>query len=334
METPVTWIIPRRRFISPLPTIWVESIAQKFGSLADGTKVSIPVRSIRFRYDSDFDAAWHPRLPELACAANGVSLMMPYAEPYVAKSVRSALSQLAEPLRTEAAAYVGQELQHHKQHRIFNEAVLKQYPSLERVDRATQWTFEKLENHTGQQFGLAFAAGFETLAYTGARWTERQLRHLFEGADPVASTLFLWHLAEEVEHKSVAYDVYHELYGRRRTYLLGMLVSTLLLMVFAWWATWTLLWAQRKFLRPRTHVRLLVWSVGFAFELLPAQFVSVLRSHHPTDLVDPPWFTHWLATYDPVTQTLPLWDRVNDPTLSDGPAQERELVSSSRGGTS
>lgn len=284
---------------------------------ADGDYVTIPVRSIQFRYDADFDVQWHDRLPQLACAANGVSLMMPHAEPYVAKAVRKAVPDLDGQLRDDAVAYVAQELQHHKQHRIFNDIVIAQCPGLERVERVTRWIFGQLEQRASHRFALAFAASFETLAYTGARWTERQLHHLFAGADPVASSLFLWHLAEEVEHKSVAYDVYQTLHARRRTYLAAMIVSTLLLVILAWWATWTLLWSQRQLRNVRTHTRLITWSVGFAFELLPAQFVSMLRSHHPNDLADPPWFQQWLHSYDPETATLPLWDRIGEPLTVD-----------------
>lgn len=54
----------------------------------------LPARRIRFEYPPDFDPAWNPRLPDFACAANSVSLLMPSAEPYFVKSVRSAFPLL------------------------------------------------------------------------------------------------------------------------------------------------------------------------------------------------------------------------------------------------
>lgn len=275
--------------------------------------MAVTVRTVSFTYEESFAPAWHPRLPEFACAANAVSLMMPYAEPYIAKAVRGVVPELESELAAEAKNYVGQELQHHVQHRRLNELLRQEYPGVTRVERVMRWVFAQLEHRGTPDFNLAFAAGFEALAYTGARWTEQQLGRLFDGSEPVAASLFLWHLAEEVEHKSVAHDVFNAVNGKRLTYLAGMLTSTLLLVVFTWWSTLVMLRAQGLLFHPRAHVRLATWSIGFAFELLPALAISVLRSHHPDNLVDPPWFAQWLRSYDPATGHLPLW---NQPTVS------------------
>lgn len=117
------------------------------------------------------------------------------------------------------------------------------------------------------------------MAYASARWTEKHLTELFAGADAVPSTLFLWHLAEEVEHKLVAFDVYRAVGGSRRTYALAMVVSMLL---FAWFSvvgTVTMLFANRRLFSPLAHVRLVRW----------------------------PFLTSWLRQFDPVTGTMPEW---------------------------
>ncbi len=266
------------------------------------------VRMMAFEYDESFSARWHPRLPEFACTANAVSLMMPYAEPYIVKSVRRAIPTLPPELQEEARAYAGQEIQHHRQHRRLNDYLIEEHPALRRVERSMSWAFARLNDKRSDSFNLAFAAGFETLAYTGARWAERQMGTLFEGSDSVAASLFLWHLAEEVEHKTVAYDVFYAAGGKRRTHLAGILVSTALLMFFALWSTLIMLWSQRQFFRPTAHFHLFTWSFGFAFDLLPALFVSLLPGHHPSDLADPPWLALWLSTYDPETGTIPAWN--------------------------
>ncbi len=283
--------------------------------------MSAQVRSIRFEYDDSFIPEWHPRLPEFACVANAVSLMMPYAEPYIVKSVRRSIPNLEADLQVEATAYSRQEMEHHKQHRKLNDIVVASNPKLRRVERAMDRTFNHLLEHRSQAFNLAFAAGFETLAYTGARWTERQLGSLFDGADPTASTLFLWHLAEEVEHKTVAYDVFQAVSAKRLTQFMGILVSTFLLIFFAWWSTWSLLFSQRQVHRPIVHLHLLTWSFGFAFDLLPALFVSLWPSHNPRDLTDPTWYSLWLKGFDAESGTIPLWNGA--PSEPDGPDPSR-----------
>src|SRR3954449_3089140 len=106
----------------------------------------VPVRRIAFEYPDDLNPVWNRSRPELAAAANSVSLLMPYAEPYFVRSVRAVLPRprapfcgrgarpapprLDGPLRAEADAYLRQELGHHVQHRRFNDLVVARHPAL------------------------------------------------------------------------------------------------------------------------------------------------------------------------------------------------------------
>lgn len=269
---------------------------------------TIPVRRVRFRWPDDFEPVWAPRQPDLAIAANAVSMLMPHVEPYVVTSVRSQIAGLreADPALAESAAgYVAQEAQHHAQHRRFNDVMLRHYPRLTLVERAMARTFGWLRRRS-VRFGLAFAAGFECIAFVAARWVDGR-RSMLRGADPTAATLFLWHLAEEVEHKEVAFDVYQASGGGRLRYVGATWVAGIVLAVFSLACTWVMLWNERRFWRPAAHLRLLVWSVSFIFVALPAMIVSALPGHHPRDLADPAGLEHWLDDLDPETSTVPEW---------------------------
>ncbi|MCU1499854.1 MAG: hypothetical protein JWM47_3807 [Acidimicrobiales bacterium] len=251
---------------------------------------------------------WTPRAPELAVAANSVSLIMPFAEPYVVASVRAAVDglQATDPdLAAEAHAYVVQEAQHHGQHRRFNQQLVGHYPGLARVERALGWVFGRLRRRSNR-FGLAYAAGFETIAFVAARWVDRH-QGLLRDAEPTAATLFLWHLAEEVEHKEVAFDVYQASGGGRLRYAWAMAVAGLLLAVASLAGAWTILAAERRLFSPVAHVRLLTWSLSFLFTALPVMAVSALPGHHPRDLTDPVGLEHWLDHLDAATGTVPEW---------------------------
>ena len=263
-------------------------------------------RRVRFEYPDDFDPCWHSDLPELACVANAVSMMMPHAEPYVAKSVRATVDDLDPSTADQVRTFVAEELQHHVEHRRFNQVLLRHQPDLERLDRVVAWTFERLGTRS-RAFNAGFAAGFETIAYSVARWVEARLGSLFRGADDEAATLFLWHLAEEVGHKTVAFDAYQQIQGRRRTYVAAMITAMVLLGFFAAVGTVQMLWHQRRFFRPVAHWRMLTWTLSFLFELLPAMVVSALPGHHPSNLVDPPFFRQWLEHFDADDGTLPVW---------------------------
>lgn len=260
---------------------------------------------MRFEYPDDLDPAWNPRLPEFAYAANSVSLLMPYAEPYFVTSVRSAIPSLAPELAAPTLDYVRQEAQHHRQHRRFNDILVRQYPRLARLERWIGRTYGWLSRTRSQRFNLAFAAGSETIAYALARWSEDHLTDLFAGADPIPATLFLWHLAEEVEHKSAAFDVYEAIDGSRLRYAAAMLLSLVLLMALSAAGILTMLVADRRALNPLRYFRLLRLAVGFAFTGLQTMVVSALPGHHPSSFSDPIWLSTWLTHFDPVTATLP-----------------------------
>ena len=265
----------------------------------------LPARRIRLDYPPDFDPAWNPRLPEFACAANSVSLLMPYAEPYFVKSVRSALDQLDEPARAEAEAYVRQEAQHHAQHRRFNDLVGQRYPRVVRLEGWMRRTYGWFSRTRSQRFNLAFAAGSETIAFTLARWVDENLGSFFAGADPVPATLFLWHLAEEVEHKSSAFEVYEAVDGSRLRYGFAMTLSFSILAFYATIGTLMMLFAEGRGFSPLAYLRLTRWAFSFAFIALPTMLGSALPGHHPSSLVDPMWMSSWLTHFDPATGTLP-----------------------------
>src|SRR4051812_33907140 len=263
-------------------------------------------RRVRFTWPEDLDPMWTPAVPELAIAANAVSLLMPHAEPYVVAAVRASFDELPieDPdLAADARAYVSQEAQHHAQHRRFNDILVRHYPPLERQDRAWRWVFRKLRNR-GTRFGLAFAAAFETTAFVAARWVDRNQR-LLRDADPTTTTMFLWHLAEEVEHKEVAFDVYEASGGGRLRYAWALIVAAAVLAGSALCGSLTMMRAEKRLFSPVAHLRLATWSLGFVFAALPVMVSSALPGHHPRDLADPAGLDHWLDHLDVATATVP-----------------------------
>jgi uncharacterized protein len=290
-----------------------------------GSAEPLPVRRITFSYPSELNAAWSRRLPELAAAANSVSLLMPYAEPYFVRSVRVVLQDLDEPLRSEAEAYARQEIGHHVQHRRFNDLLVAQVPALARLERLMERVYGGLGRRASTRYNLAFAAGSETIAYSLARWTEAHLDALFDDADPVPATLLLWHLAEEIEHKSAAFDIHRALDGSRWRYAHAAALSLALLAAFTVAATIIMLVRWRRLHAPVAWWRLTRWAVSFGFVVLPTLAVSLRRDHHPSQLADPVFLPAWLRLYDPATRSMPLYDRLGaNAERSVGPGRMHE----------
>ena len=258
-----------------------------------------------FPFDADLPAAWNPRLPEFAYAANSVSLLMPYAEPYFVKSVRAVIDQLDGDLKAQAEDYVRQEASHHAQHRRFNEVITRGHPFLKRLEGWMGGVYSWLGRTRSVKFNLAFAAGSEAIAYALARWTEPRMHELFDDADPVARDLYLWHLAEEVEHKSVAYDVFKALDGSKLRYTFTMVLSLHLLGLFTVLSTYTMLISSKRILHPMSWWHLTKWAFSMVWHVFPDLAVSTLPNHHPTDFTDPPYLTTWLGMFDEETASVP-----------------------------
>lgn len=271
-------------------------------------------RRITFEYPPDFDPMWAPEFPEFAAAANGISLGMPYAEPQFIRAVSSTFDQLDRDLRERTEAYVRQETGHFTQHARLNTIVTARYPGLRRVERLLAINDAWVERRS-QKFRVAYAASGETISYGVARWTEARLGTLMDRADPVAATLFCWHLAEEIEHKSSTYDVFEATDGSRLRYAWSALIGFTTIVFFAFLAALVQLHGDKRLRYPVCWYRLFKLGISMAFEVMPTLAVSALPGHHPRDFVDPIFLPVWLGQYDPVTGTMPLWG-----SLPDGPS--------------
>lgn len=269
-------------------------------------------RRIRFEYPPDTRALWTPRRPEFACAANSVSLMMPAIEPYFIRSVRRAVPDVDPELRPVVEDYLVQEGQHFSQHVVFNRVLTDRYRSLVGLEARIRATYRWLERTRSREFSLAFAASSEIMAYSAARWAAQHRHELFDGSDEVTASLFLWHLAEEVEHKSVAHDVYQAVHptGSRSiaTRLGAVMMALALVIAFVVAGTTVMVTAERRLFNPLAWFRLTRWAVVFAFELLTNLVLSLFPRFHPDQLVDPTWYRVWLDEYDPEAGTMPLWN--------------------------
>ena len=260
------------------------------------------VRHPHIELPDDFDPRWNPRAPEFVAAANSVSLLMPYIEPYFVRATRAVLADpdvvLGPELRSSAEAYAAQEAAHHREHRRFNELIRRRYRHVAGLERGMRAVYAWLWRSRTLEFSLAFAAASECIAYTIARWSAAHYRDLLAGSTPVAHDLFVWHLAEEVEHKSVAFDLDRAYRHSRWRYIGAALVSLGILAVFAASATLVMLAHDRRLHHPGTWWRLLRWALSFWFSLAPALAVSSTNGHHPSQLSDPSFYAAWLRSHD------------------------------------
>lgn len=145
---------------------------------------------------------------------NALSMSFPVGEQFFIDSVRNGLKAL--PARkqgrfcTEVRAFVGQEATHRRLHALFNN-------HLEKLGLVNDWgprAAKRLKPLEGAdpRHALAITAANEHFTAIMADWMLRNT-DLLASEDARLTTLWLWHSAEESEHKSTAFDLYQALEG-------------------------------------------------------------------------------------------------------------------------
>ena len=121
---------------------------------------------------------------------------------------------------------------------------------------------------------------------------------LFDDADPEVAALFLWHLAEEVEHKAAAHDVLQAMDVGRLRYVAATALSMTMLAAFTIAGSVVMLRRTKRLHLPVAWFRLTRWALSLAFTLLPMLASSCLPSHDPRTLSDPSYLQQWLRSLD------------------------------------
>ncbi len=257
------------------------------------------VRKIPFAFDDITDPIWSKTVPEWAYMANGTSLTLPYLEPFIIRSMREAMKQISDPdLRKQAQDFNAQEGQHYQNHDRFN-AVLKEngYPELAEVEAEFKAEYEAMLKKP-LKWRMAYTLGFETMTLGMTDWLMKNLDLLYRDTDPVVTSFFLWHIVEETEHKNVAYDVFHHLYGPsyfariRGLWNANQHVGALSRRAYKRMLQKDGLWGNVKM---RWRVLKMVLSLLRTTGGL--MLYAALPGFDPRKVKDPPWIEHWMDVY-------------------------------------
>jgi predicted metal-dependent hydrolase len=174
------------------------------------TRPTIEPRALSFDVEKEPAGRWHRNNLYVSHFFNGLSLMFPEGERFLARSVARVRKQVRDPqLQREIAAFLAQEGIHAREHVKYNRALRRQgYPT--RLLELVTWASLRSTQVTTARWQLAVTSGLEHFTATFAN-TVLGDPAILEGAAPEFAALWRWHCAEEIEHKSVAFDVYEEL---------------------------------------------------------------------------------------------------------------------------
>lgn len=160
------------------------------------------------------------------------TILVPDSERYIIRCVLPFRSGLSASLRAEINKLFFQESQHAKHHDQVNSWlsckgwIAKGYGEL--VYRATYAWVEKL---LSPRMNLAVAAATEHLNTVLAEYFLKNLFNLID-EPPLLKALYGWHFAEEIEHKTVVFDILNDRVPGYSYRIGGMIIAGLGFLLF------------------------------------------------------------------------------------------------------
>ena len=171
----------------------------------------MPVRIMQFEFDAE---ELKKNIPDGALNL-GLSMTLPYIQPYVIRTMREGLKHTKDKeVAAEVKQFIGQEAQHFRQHRMLNDLLRDCYPALaglQEIEDQMEADFRRFTKTKSLKFNLAYAEGFEAAICATARTAIETIDINAPMSD--LSRLFIWHLTEEIEHRTVSFNVYKHLFG-------------------------------------------------------------------------------------------------------------------------
>jgi len=165
--------------------------------------------------------------------SNALNLLFPVGERFFIRSVRHYLDRVEDDpeLMGQIRCFFGQEGNHAREHQRFASFLdslgYEVQPFLDEYERVQSG----IERLLPPILRLSATAACEHFT---ASLADNALRSpVFQEMHPEVKSLLLWHAAEEIEHKAVAYDVLQRVDSRYTVRVAGLVIATTLLL--AWW---------------------------------------------------------------------------------------------------
>jgi predicted metal-dependent hydrolase len=189
-------------------------------------KRAIPVRAMGFQFAEKVPRFWFFGSPHVTHLSNALNSLFPDGERFFIRSVKHYVDQLGDDpeLLARVRGFFGQEGRHGHEHERWNKILKEQGYDIESfLEQHGKIAYETLEPNVSPALRLSVTVALEHFTATMAR---NGLRGDFlDNAHPVMADLLRWHAAEEIEHKSVAFDVFQKVDGRYHVRVLGLFIA-------------------------------------------------------------------------------------------------------------
>ena len=197
------------------------------------TPADVPVQPRNREYDIADALArdWFDNHPFKTAWFNAMSITFPLGEKFFIDSVRHFADQIEDPkLNDEIRGFCGQEGFHRREHQRYNEMLCAQRGyDLEALEGRLDANIRRAYQFLSPLQRLAATAAFEHITAIMAEAALDADSPMIQSIEGNMQALWQWHAAEEMEHKSVAFDVYRAVGGTETMRRRGMRQATLFL---------------------------------------------------------------------------------------------------------
>ncbi len=220
------------------------------------------VRKLLIDLTAPFPANWCGGHAFKSAFFNALSMSFPVGEQFFIDSVRNGFKVLPEveqaKYKSEVQGFIGQEATHRRIHALFNEHL--ETMGFKNVIAQNSAARVKKNAHLNVRMHLGATAATEHFTAIFAEWI---LRHpeVFDGTEERLKTMWLWHSAEESEHRCTAFDVYKSLGGNEEWRIRLFHIITVQFLSDVMLQTIRNLWQDRQLFKLST------WKSGYQFLL-------------------------------------------------------------------
>ena len=189
-------------------------------------ETKITFRTMKFDfYDKGFPRYWHSDSASITFFFNALSSAFPPGEKFFCDSVVYFKNHLQdEELKKQIDLFVKQEMHHAFYHKKFNKMLESMGFDMKKAEQRNADFLNFARKNYNPMEQLALTLAFEH--FTAALAFELLEKDDFKNrAHKSVGELWLWHAAEELEHKSIAMEVFLKMNGRYRTRLRVYLVA-------------------------------------------------------------------------------------------------------------
>lgn len=244
---------------------------------------------------------------------NALSMSFPVGEQFFIDSIRDGIKTLPpaqqERFAEEVRGFVGQEATHRRVHGLFN-GHLARLGYTNSWEPRIIWRLKKLKYFKDPRHAVAITAAIE-------HFTAILAKHLLEhpqvmaGAEARLQTMWLWHAAEESEHRNTAFDVYRAMGGSETSRRRWFWFVTFHFVVDALRQTMRNLWHDGELFRWRTWKSAASFFFGehgvvrHTFKPWRAYFAADFHPSHQDASAGTAWLRNNAAAYTAVARPTP-----------------------------